>query len=203
MHPVLYRKQSNAMLKEKECLAFVFAYERFDHYIYGKDHITVQSDHKPLEIIFKKSLLSAPKRLQRMLLRLQKYNLDVVYTRGKELYIADTLSRATPEYHGQHPSKLAEEIAQIQHAEWVRKITDSRLNQIRDLTNKDDNLQSLKTVILSGWPDTKDDEPIAIRPTGTSKTPSQYKMVSSTTAAVLSFRKPFDLKCFDVHTQAI
>lgn len=149
---------------EKECLAIVFACERFDHYIYGKDHITVQSDHKPLEIIFKKSLLSAPKRLQRMLLRLQKYNLDVVYTRGKELYIADTLSRATPEYHGKHPSKLAEEIAQIQHAEWVRKITDSRLNQIRDLTNKDDNLQSLKTVILSGWPDTKDDVPIAIRP---------------------------------------
>lgn len=126
---------------EKECLAIVFACERFDHYIYGKDHITVQSDHKPLEIIFKKYLLSAPKRLQRMLLRLQKYNLDVVYTRGKELYIADTLSRATPEYHGQHPSKLAEEKAQIQHAEWVRKITDSRLNQIRDLTNKDDNLQ--------------------------------------------------------------
>lgn len=40
----------------------------------------------------------------------------------EEFYIADTLSRATPEYHGQHPSKLAEEIAQIQHAEWVRKI---------------------------------------------------------------------------------
>uniref|UniRef100_A0A8W8KNA1 Reverse transcriptase/retrotransposon-derived protein RNase H-like domain-containing protein n=1 Tax=Magallana gigas TaxID=29159 RepID=A0A8W8KNA1_MAGGI len=84
--------------------------------------------------------------------------------KGKELYIADTLSRATPEYHGKHPSKLAEEIAQIQHADWVRKITDSRLNQIRDLTNKDDSLQPLKTVILSGWPDTKDDVPIAIRP---------------------------------------
>lgn len=115
-------------------LSFLLVRDSTSIIIYGKDHITVQSDHKPLEIIFKKSLLSAPKRLQRMLLRLQKYNLDVVYTRGKELYIADTLSRATPEYHGQHPSKLAEEIAQIQHAEWVRKITDSRLNQIRTRT---------------------------------------------------------------------
>ena len=80
------------------------------------------------------------------------------------MFIADTLSRATPEFHMQKPSKLAEEIAHIQQAEWIRKVTDSRLNQIRDLTNKDENLQSLKTVILSGWPDTKEDVPIPIRP---------------------------------------
>ena len=67
---------------EKECLAIVFACEHFDQYIFGRDYITVQSDHKPLESIFKKSLLSAPKRLQQMLLRLQKYNLRVTYTRG-------------------------------------------------------------------------------------------------------------------------
>ncbi|XP_062610719.1 uncharacterized protein K02A2.6-like [Saccostrea cucullata] len=72
--------------------------------------------------------------------------------------------KPAPEYHGQHTSKLAEEIAHIQQAEWVRKVTDSRLNQIRDLTNKDETLQSLKTVILSGWPDTKEDVPIPIRP---------------------------------------
>ena len=73
----------------------VFACDRFEHYIYWKSTVTVQSNHKPLEIIFKKSLLAAPERLQRMLLRLQKYNLEVIYTRGKDLYIADTLSRAT------------------------------------------------------------------------------------------------------------
>ena len=110
---------------EKECLAIVFACERFDHYIYGKDCITVQSDHKPLETIFKKPLLSAPKRLQRMLLRLQKYNLNVTYTRGKDLFIADTLSRATPEFHMQKTSKLAEEITRSQQAECMRKVTDS------------------------------------------------------------------------------
>lgn len=58
------------------------------------------SDNKPLENIFKKSLLLAAKRLQRMLMRLQRYKLDVVYTRGKKLYIADTLLRTTREYHG-------------------------------------------------------------------------------------------------------
>ena len=42
----------------------------------------------------KKYLLDAPKRLQRMLLGLQKFDLEVVYKKGTELYIADTLSMA-------------------------------------------------------------------------------------------------------------
>ena len=33
------------------------------------------------------------KRLHRMLLQLQKYNLKVVYKQRKDLYIADTLGR--------------------------------------------------------------------------------------------------------------
>jgi hypothetical protein len=54
----------------------------------------VWSDHKPLESILKKPLHAAPKRLQRMLLQLQKYDIRLQYTTGKEMYIADTLSRA-------------------------------------------------------------------------------------------------------------
>ena len=41
-----------------------------------------------------KPLNSAPKRLQRMLLHLQKYNLEVKYKSGDKLYLVDTLSRA-------------------------------------------------------------------------------------------------------------
>ena len=54
---------------EKECLAIVFATQHFDQYIHGRDCVNVRSDHKTLEIIFRKPLLSAPQRLQRMLLR--------------------------------------------------------------------------------------------------------------------------------------
>ena len=79
---------------EKELLAIVFACEKFDQYVYGRKKVYVQSDHKPLEVIFKRPLVTAPKCLQRMLLRLQRYSLDVTHTRGTEMYIADTLSRA-------------------------------------------------------------------------------------------------------------
>ena len=58
---------------EKELLAIVFACDKFDAYVYGHDSVHVQTDHNSLESIFKKELCVAPKRLQRMLLRLQKY----------------------------------------------------------------------------------------------------------------------------------
>ncbi|KAL7857277.1 hypothetical protein SRHO_G00161760 [Serrasalmus rhombeus] len=74
---------------EKECLAIVFGMEKFHQYTYGQP-VTVQSDHKPLENIFKKPLLSAPKRLQRMLLRLQKYSVQVTYVPGRDMLLADT-----------------------------------------------------------------------------------------------------------------
>ena len=79
---------------EKECLAIVFACTKLSQYITRTELITVESDHKPLQSIFKKSLLSAPGRLERMILRLQKYNIDVVYKPGSQMYLADHLSRA-------------------------------------------------------------------------------------------------------------
>ena len=78
---------------EKELLAILFAVERFEQCVYGRP-VRIQTDHRPLEGIFRKSLLSAPKRLQRMLLRLQKFDLQVAYKKGTEMYLADTLSRA-------------------------------------------------------------------------------------------------------------
>ncbi|CAC5393077.1 unnamed protein product [Mytilus coruscus] len=53
---------------ERELLGVLFGLERFNDYTYGK-HINVESDHKPLEMIVRKSLWCAPPRLQRMLLR--------------------------------------------------------------------------------------------------------------------------------------
>ena len=80
---------------EKECLAIVFAAERFEQYILGKEKVKVFSDHKPLETILSKPIHTSPKRLQRMRLRLQKYSLDVEYKPGPQMYISDTLSRAS------------------------------------------------------------------------------------------------------------
>ncbi|CAB4044016.1 Retrovirus-related Pol poly from transposon [Paramuricea clavata] len=78
---------------EKELLAVQFSLDRFHQYVYGKE-VIVESDHKPLEMIAKKSLALAPPRLQRLLLRIQKYNYTIVYKSAKEMALPDMLSTA-------------------------------------------------------------------------------------------------------------
>lgn len=45
---------------EKECLAIVFGCQKFSQYITRREKVTIESDHKPLQSIFKKSLLHTP-----------------------------------------------------------------------------------------------------------------------------------------------
>ena len=78
----------------------MFACQHFESYIYGRDVVHIETDHQPLVSIVLKPLNSAPSRLQRMLLKLQKFNLKLTYKNGKSMYLADTISRAyLPEVH--------------------------------------------------------------------------------------------------------
>ena len=70
----------------------MFACTKFHDYILGKT-VTIETDHKILVTIFKKSIDKAPARLQNMLLKLEKYSLEVIYKRGKDMHLADALSR--------------------------------------------------------------------------------------------------------------
>ena len=64
-----------------------------NNYLYGKEFV-VETDHKPLQSIFAKSITKAPPRTQRFSLHLQRYNLRIDFTPGRHMYIADMLSRA-------------------------------------------------------------------------------------------------------------
>ena len=99
-HPIEYASKSLTHTQqyyaqiEKEMLAVVFGCTRLHDYIYGVPNITVENDYNPLETILKKLLCQAPLRLQRMIMTIQKYSLNLAYRPGKELVLADTLSRA-------------------------------------------------------------------------------------------------------------
>ena len=81
-HPIAYASraltetESRRAQIEKEMLAIVFSVQKFNDFTFGR-RIVVNTDHKPLESIVTKPLHRAPKRLQGMLIRLQKYNLVV------------------------------------------------------------------------------------------------------------------------------
>ena len=80
---------------EKEMLAIVFSTQKFREYSLGKGTL-VQTDHKPLEMILRKPMATAPLRLQAMMLKLSGYDLKEKYLPGKKQVLADTLSRASP-----------------------------------------------------------------------------------------------------------
>ncbi len=78
---------------EKELLAIQFGLMRLRQYVYGQ-RVVVESDHKPLVGLLDKPIAECSPRIQRMRLQLQRFDFQVVYKPGKELFIADTLSRA-------------------------------------------------------------------------------------------------------------
>ena len=127
---------------EKEMLAIVFSLEKFNQYTFGQ-LVKVQSDHKPLESILRKPLSSAPRRLQGMMMRLQKYNIEVRYERGTQMHIADMLSRA---YLPDNTSVGDQDFEQINMSSFL-PITDRRLLEIQQETEEDKVLQKLKKVI--------------------------------------------------------
>ena len=147
---------------EKELLAVVFGCNRFYQYIYGKQ-IIVESDHQPLEAIMKKPLDKSPIRLQRMLLNLQSYDVEIKYKPGKELYLADTLSRAHLSNCKSEEETLDLEYQAISMISSLA-VSDDKLREIKEETKKDGTMQTLVKFINEGWPSHKDRLPKSLQP---------------------------------------
>ena len=151
---------------EKETLAIVHAFQKFDQLLFGKSGITVHSDHKPLETIFKRPLASAPRRLQSMMLTLQRYSFQVEYRKGSSLLIADTLSRAPlPEttHKGVHDELVYRVEFEGNNPE-LSGFQDATVQEIRTEANTDPEQKALRTLIETGWPNDKAAVPVLVHP---------------------------------------
>ena len=133
---------------EKECLAIVTCMNKWHQYLYGKQDITVHTDHQPLESIFKKPISKAPRRLQRMMLL--DYQFKVTYKKGKELHVADTLSRAAlkDSFESQQSDVFRMELVEMDLK--PSNVTADTLGSIRTETSKDPVLSILNSVTLTG-----------------------------------------------------
>ena len=162
--PVSYASRSVSQAEknyaniERELLGIVFACKRFHQFIYGGTTL-VETDHRPLVNLFKKSLTECPARIQRLLLRLQKYDLKVQYIPGKWLPGPDALLRAVDTKSGTSDcdQRLQDEIeAAVDTVIETLPLNDKRLEQIKKHTQEDPVMADLKRHILQGWPSSRE-----------------------------------------------
>ena len=150
----LTNSQINYAQIEKEMFAILFGCIRFHQYIYGRE-VLVETDHKPLVPLFNKALYDIPARLQRFMLRLLSYNLKVVYKPGKELFIADTLSRAPL---STKCLDMDEDIdLQCNSLILQIPIPSNDILKIRDESQRDKVMQKISIYLKKGWPNSKKD----------------------------------------------
>ena len=120
-----------------------------------------------METIFGKPLASAPRRLQKMFMRLQHYDIDIQYKKGSEMYLADMLSRhfSVDEAHLIR-SALEEEIDGMPLIEEINQMiaSEEKMLRLKNETDKDEALQMVKAIIQNRWPETKHSLPATVTP---------------------------------------
>ena len=142
---------------ETEKLAVVFACRKFHQYIYGRS-VVIETDHKPLQAISTKPLSQVPLRLQKMILNVRGYDVEIRYIPGSKQVLADTLSRAS--VHNDD-SGADEEFKAIN---LVLSVSEERYEEFQKETKIDPELQAVLAMVKNGWPDTKVQVPIEGRP---------------------------------------
>ena len=100
-----------------------------------------------------------------MLLKLQKYDINLEYKKGKEMYLADALFRAYPKDSAPQTEPQSEFCHQLEEVSLSEHLPFSveLMQQFRDETGKDSSLQVLMQVISVGWPDNKKVVPLEVR----------------------------------------
>ena len=106
-------------------------------------------------MILQKPLTSAPPRLQRMIIKLQGYQMRIEYIPGQEMTLANTLSRL--------PSTKNIDTIDLDIRVYLVRFRSERLNEIRKKTKADPVLDQLQGIITAGWPDSIKDLPPVIR----------------------------------------
>lgn len=138
---------------EKEMLSITYSCEKFHSFIFGKKNVTIVNDHKPLEQLFKKPLLAAPMRIQKMMIRLQWYDIVVKYRKGKEMHVSDALSRAVQIKNCEND--VADMVQLI-------SVSPQKYEEIKRATGEE--LAVLRDTVMKGWPDSRSETAFETRP---------------------------------------
>ena len=147
---------------EKELLASTWACEKFARYLVGLKSFTLQTDRKPLiTIINSQDLDKAPIRCQRLLMRLMRFSITAKYVPGKELTVANALSR-TPLENQEIQDTEQEILVHVEATLETKPVSPQKLTQIKQETTTDEQLQIAMKYVKHGWPEHARNVPVQI-----------------------------------------
>lgn len=141
------------MLKLRECFGLVYGFEKFHNDVYGLPTFEAETDHRPLIAIIKKNLSDMSPRIQRLLMKLQRYDFNLSYTSGKHIVLADALSRATTQRDVYGDSSTETDVTL--HVNLITislNVSDMKSQQIAAETKRDTILQRVIKNMEDGWP---------------------------------------------------
>ena len=152
----LTKTEQNYQNLEREALGTIWGMEKFHYFLYGKE-FTLETDQKPLVSIYKKHMVDISSRVQRLIVRSFPYQpFTVIYKKGRDIPVADALSRVTPmdpEDNIKLPIIAVNMITKIVLMSTFAQDNFSRkLDRIRKSTSQDDQLTRLSRYINTGFP---------------------------------------------------
>ena len=133
---------------ERELLAACWSMEKIYHYIYGKQ-VVVETDHKSLQSIWKKSISCASPRLQRLLLKMTKYEVYIKYIPGETNVVADALSRVSQMELPAVDSEIP--VIEVDTITSTLPATLAKLEDIRKYADQDPVYIQFKHMVYHGW----------------------------------------------------
>ena len=152
--------ECNYSQSEKELRAVDFSMKKFHNYVYGHD-VLVKTDHKPLvPIMYKPIDKIGSSVLRRIRLKLLKYKIKLEYLPGKQMFMADQLSRSYLPKHttdGEYATEIVHSL--VKHL----PMSEKRKLQFLSETEADEELKTLKSLYLNGWPDHKKQVPELVK----------------------------------------
>jgi hypothetical protein len=146
-HPVTHAsrmmtktEKTNYCISEKECLAIVYATNKFRHYLIGLKFVII-TDHLPLKWLASKQNLSA--RLIQWALHLSQFDYTVEYKSGRLHKDVDALSR----YPVDSPESEIDNMERYSYALTSEQISNDDILNLKELQKNDENFKSIYKII--------------------------------------------------------
>ena len=166
LHPIAFASKSLTGAEhryiEREVLGVLHGLKKFYHYCFTREVHKI-TNHKPLVSVLKKDMAMLSQCIQCILLKFINIGSKFCTNFGPEVFIAEWLS--CQNYKEDKDEPIRDVDIRLDAIQSMTDIPECvSILQIQQTTAQGEHLQCLKNIIITGWPNMKDQLHIDIRP---------------------------------------